>query len=120
MMSSCIQIRLRARPNSVPDLKNTPPAADLPAIGGAHSRAFSGPADSINLRRNYAGVNRVRTLPSAILDRLFGLAIEGALTERVPLVMKLFATHERNFDLDPVAFEERAQRHHSEPLFLDL
>ena len=62
----------------------------------------------------------MRKLLTPLLDGLLGLAVEGALTQGLPLVVELFATHKRNFNLDPIAFEEGTQGYHGQSLLLDL
>ena len=55
-----------------------------------------------------------------IFDRLFGFTVEGSLTQRFALVMKLLAPGQRELDLDPIPDEDHRRRDHGQPLFMDL
>ena len=60
------------------------------------------------------------TLLDPIFDRLFGFTVEGSLTQRFALVMKLLAPGQRELDFDPIPDEDHRRRNHGQPLFLNL
>ncbi len=58
--------------------------------------------------------------PLPLFDGLLGLAIEGALTQGLALVVELFSPGQRDFHLDPTALDHHRQRHYRQTLFAHL
>ena len=69
--------------------------------------------------RNATSTGRER-LPRLLLDRLFGLTVEGSLTQRFSLVVELLSSSQDDLYLDPVPDQDHRRRNHRQPLLLDL